>query len=451
MSENMNNRENMSQEEVERYRRQRVEQFRMRINDEQEQPKKEPQSDYSDEISSFSDETTRAQIEKDSKKELRRQKREEKKLAKIKSSKNKKVFRIAWIVIVIILSVVISQFLVTGCNDLLAINRTDSTIVTIKIEAEDSPTDIAEKLEDKGVINSKSFFVMFSNITGKADGIEPGVYHLPKNKDYLGILNHLQFTGNRQTTITLQITEGTNVQDLAHILYEAGVTYDTEEFLRLCNSDEFDKDYSFINAIDDNPDRVYKLEGYLFPDTYEFYVDEAPDLTIRRFLNNFETRVFEAEYEVEGYNTPVTISQLVHDAGGYTLDEYVNMASIVLGESANEEDMYNVSSVIHNRLDYGPSYDIHSLGMDSTAFYPYKNRDDVPENIRDTFESAYETYDTPGLPPSAICSPSAEAMIATLVPYDTNYLYFCHSAEGESYYAVTYSEHLTNLSRAGLN
>lgn len=451
MSENMNNRENMSQEEVERYRRQRVEQFRMRINDEQEQPKSEPDSDFSNEISSFSDETTRAQIEKDSKKELRRQKREEKKLARIKSGKNKKVFRIAWIVLVIILCVAISQFLVTGCNDLLAINRTDSTVVTIKIEAHDSPADIAAKLEDKGVINSRSFFTMFANITGKADGIEPGVYHLSKDKDYLGILNHLQFTGNRQTTITLQITEGTNVQELANILFEAGVTYDTQEFLRLCNSDEFDEDYAFINAIEDNPDRVYKLEGYLFPDTYEFYVDEAPDLTIRRFLNNFETRVYEAEYEVEGYSSPVTISQLVHDAGGYTLDEYVNMASIVLGESANEEDMYNVSSVIHNRLDYGPSYDIHTLGMDSTAFYPYKNIDAVPEDIRDTFESVYETYDTPGLPPSAICSPSAEALIATLVPNDTNYLYFCHSAQGESYYAVTYGEHMTNLSKAGLN
>ncbi len=451
MSENMDRRDSMNQEEVELYRRRRVEQFTLNINEDDMRPKTEPDSDFSDEITSFSDESTKAQIEKASKKELRRQKKEEKKIARIKSGQNKKVFRIAWIVLVIILSVVISKFLVSGCNDFLAVKRTDETLATIKIEAEDTPADIADELLNKGVIDSKTFFVLFSNITGKADGIEPGIYQLQRNKDYLGILNHLQYTGNRQTTITLQITEGTNVQDLAHLLHDAGVTYDTKEFLRLCDSDEFDEDYIFLSLIEDNPDRVYKLEGYLFPDTYEFYVDEAPDITIRRFLSNFEKRVYEDEYEIEGIDYPVTINQLVHEVGGYTLDEYVNMASIVLGESANDEDMYNVASVIHNRLDYGPSYDIHSLGMDSTAFYPYKNIDAVPKDIRDTFESVYETYDTPGLPPSAICSPSAQALMATLVPNDTNYLYFCHSAEGESYYAVSYGEHLTNLSKAGLN
>ncbi len=451
MSENMDKRDSMSQEEVERYRRQRVEQFRLRIDDEQERPKEEPVSDFTDEITSFSDETTKAQIERASKKELRRQKKEEKRVQRIKAGQNKKVFRIAWILMVIILSVVVSQFLVSGCNDFLAIKRTDETVATIRVEAGDTPAKIGAKLADKGVISSKTFFQLFANITGKADGVEPGVYHIPCNKDYLGILNHLQFTGNRQTTITLQITEGTNVQDLADILYDAGVTYDKEEFLRLCNSDEFDEDYYFIDAIEDNPDRVYKLEGYLFPDTYEFYVDEAPDLTIRRFLNNFEARFFEDEYQVDGYETTMTINGLIHDEGKYTIDEYVNIASIVLGESANDEDMYNVSSVIHNRLDYGANYDIHTLGMDSTAFYPYKNIDAVPEDIRDTFESAYDTYDKEGLPPSAICSPSAEALIATLVPNDTDYLYFCHSAEGEAYYAVTFGEHLTNLSKAGLN
>lgn len=447
MSDNIN-RDNQNVEQVERYRKQRVEQFRLNIID--EKPRVEPDSDFSDEITSFSDENTKAQIERESKKEIRRQKKEEKKIEKIKAGRNKKVYRIAWLLIVMILSVAMSYFLVIGCNDFLAVNREDSSVVTVKIEAHDSPSDIADKLAEKGVIDSKAFFVMFSKLTGKAEGIEPGVYHLAKNKDYLGILNHLQFTGNRQTTITLQITEGTNVQDLATQLVEAGVTYDVNEFLRLCNSDEFDDEYSFLADIPENPDRVYKLEGYLFPDTYEFYVDEDPAITIRRFLDNFEIRVFEAEYEVEGYDEPVTISQLMHDNGNYTLDEIVNLASIVLGEAANSEDMFNVSSVIHNRLDYGAQYDIHTLGMDSTAFYPYKNAESVPEDIRDTFVSKYDTYDNPGLPPSAICSPSAEALLAAVAPADTNYLYFCH-AEGVSYYAVTYSEHQSNLYKAGLN
>lgn len=455
MSENMDNRDNQNQEEIRLYRQRRVDQFRMQIQDDEPAPKAREESDFSDEITSFSDETTRAQIERDSKRELRRQKNEEKKIRRIKSGQNKKVYRIAWIAVVIVLSIVASQFLIIGSNDFLAITREDETPATIIIEADDRVADIAKKLEDKGVINSTGFFTAFANITGKADDVEPGVYQIPKNKDYLAILNHLQYTGNRQTTITLQITEGTNVLDLAHLLYESGVTYDVDEFLRLCNSNEFDEDYSFLADIDASPDRIYRLEGYLFPDTYEFYVDEAPDLTIRRFLDNFYTRVYETKYDVKGYSEPVTISQLIDDKHSYTLDDVVTIASIVQGESANSEEMFKVSSVIHNRLDYGPQYDIHTLGMDSTAYYPYKNADTVPEEELENFVSTYGTYEKEGLPPGAINSPCADALIAAVAPSDTDYLYFCHGVESDgtvtSYFASDYSTHMSNLSKAGLS
>ncbi len=449
MSDNYNN-ENLNRSEIENYRRQKAAQFKLNISD--DTSRQEPVSDFTDEITSFSDETTKAQIERDSKKALRLQKKEERKVEKIKSSRNKKVYRIAWLLVVFLLSVALSYFLIIGCNDFLAISREENTEVqTIRIETNDNASDIAKKLAEKGVIRSKAFFVLFSNITGKAEGIEPGIYQLPANKDYLSILNYLQYTDNRDTTITLRVAEGTNINDLAKQLYDAGVTYDSEEFLKLCNSNEFDDEYSFLAAIPENPDRVYRLEGYLFPDTYEFYIDEAPEITIRRFLDNFETKLYETEYEIEGYENPVTISQLVHDNGQYALDEYVNLASIVLGEAADPDDMYNVSSVIHNRLDYGFDHDIHTLDMDSTAFYPYSSKESIPEDIADTFVSKYNTYNVKGLPPSAINSPSVDALLATLLPNDTDYLYFCHSAEGDSYFATTFTEHQENLRKAGLS
>ncbi|MBQ2943452.1 MAG: endolytic transglycosylase MltG [Ruminococcus sp.] len=454
MSENMDNRDNLNQEEIRLYRQRRVDQFKMQIQ-EDEPASQEASSDFSDEITSFSDETTRAQIERDSKRELKRQKNEEKKILRIKSGQNKKVYRIAWIAVVIILSVVMSQFLIIGSNDFLAITREDESPATVIVEADDKVPDIAKKLQKKGVINSTGFFTLFANITGKIDNVEPGVYQIAKNKDYLAILNHLQYTGNRQNTITLQIPEGTNVLDLAHLLYESGVTYDVDEFLRLCNSNEFDEDYAFLQDLSDNPVRIYKLEGYLFPDTYEFYVDEAPDVTIRRFLNNFETRITETKFEVKGYSEPVTIYQLINDKREYNLEEIINMAAIVQGESANSEEMFKVSSVIHNRLDYGPQYDIHTLGMDSTAYYPYKNEDAVPEDELESFVSTYGTYEKEGLPVGAINSPGADAIIAAVAPSDTDYLYFCHGVEADgsitSYFASDYSTHLSNLSKAGLN
>ncbi len=455
MTDNFDQRYNPNREEVERYRQERVDRFRLNISDDAEDVATEPESDFSDEITSFSDENTKAQIERASKKELRRQKKEDKKISKIKSGRNKKVYRFAWIALVIVMSVVASQFLIIGSNDFLAITREDTTLATIKVEKDDSIRDIAYKLKDKDVINFTTFFVLFADITGKIDEVEPGVYQIARDRDYLAILNHLQFTGNRQTTITVQITEGTNVQDLANQLYEAGVTYDVDEFLRLCNSDEFDEDFDFLADIPENPDRVYKLDGYLFPDTYEFYVDEAPDLTIKRFLNNFHVKVYETKYDVAGYSEPVSIIDIINDTHNYTLDEIVNMASIIQGESMDVEDMYNVSSVIHNRLSFGPQYDVHTLGMDSTAFYPYKNIDSVPEELRETFSSTYETYDTEGLPPGAINSPGADSLLAAVAPNKTSYLYFCHGTDADgivtAYYASDYSEHMYNLSRAGLN
>jgi len=87
--------------------------------------------------------------------------------------------------------------------------------------------------------------------------------------------------------------------------------------------------------------------------------------------------------------------------------------------------------------------------------YPYKTADQVPEELGDAeeymSENPYNTYNTKGLPPGAICSPSAKALVAAIVPEDTAYLYFCHSAEGVSYYAETFYEHQSNLSEAGLD
>ena len=189
----------------------------------------------------------------------------------------------------------------------------------------------------------------------------------------------------------------------------------------------------------------------MFPDTYEFYIYEAPDQVIRRFLSNFENRFFTQTYEVDGYEEPVTLSQVIEDSGKYTLDQYVNMASIIQAEAADVTDMYKVSSVIHNRLERGADKGIHTLGMDSTIFYPYKNQEAVPEDIRDDFASKYDTYKIKGLPPSAICSPSANALLSAVDPADTDYFYFCHSADGTAYYANTFNEHQSNLSKAGLD
>lgn len=453
---------------VELYRKKKAEEFKLNISSDAKaedntqiferaskaKPVSQKSSDSSNEITSFSNESTRAQIERDSKKAIKAEKREAKKVRKIKSGRNKKVYRIAWLLVILILSAVMAEFFVSGFNDLFAVNRTAEEMVTVIVSKGDSVDDISKKLENKGVVDSALFFSMFLGLTGKGDEIEPGVYEVATNKDYLGVVNYMRNVDNRLNTISLQFTEGMTVIEVADMLYDAGVTSDKDKFLQLCNSSDFDEDYDFIGAIEENPDRLYKLEGYLFPDTYEFYVDEDPALTISRFLDNFDVRVCQTKLELPGYSETITIKDLVARSGK-TMDEIVNTASIIQGEAANVEDMYNVSSVIENRLERGASMDIYTLGMDSTHFYPYTSYEEIPEDIRDTFVSAYETYDNEGLPPGAICSPGLDAITAAVAPNPTNYFYFCHGVGADgvvtSYYAETLLQHQANLVAAGLN
>lgn len=452
---------------VELYRKKRAEEFKLNISSEAKAEEttqvferaskgenvRKAKADDSNEITSFSNESTRAQIERDSKKALKAEKREAKKVKQIKSGRNKKIYRIAWLLLILILSAVMAEFFVSGFNDLFAVNRSEEKVVTVIVSKGDSAEDISKKLESKGVVDSAMFFTMFLGLTGKSDEIEPGVYEVATNKDYLGVVNYLRNIDNRQTTITLQFTEGMTVLEVADKLYDAGVTSDKDKFLRLCNSSDFDEDYDFIAAIEENEERLYKLEGYLFPDTYEFYVDEDPALTISRFLDNFSVKINETKLELPGYSESITIKDLAARSGK-SIDEIVNTAAIVQGEAANTEDMYNVSSVIKNRLERGASMDIYTLGMDSTQFYPYGSYEEIPEDMRGTFESAYETYDSEGLPPGAICSPGLDAITAAVAPNSTNYFYFCHGmgADGvvTSYYAETLLQHQANLAAAGL-
>lgn len=465
MSDN-NFKDNYDSEQIQLYRRKRAEEFKLNISsssadDDVKVYGKDSQGNLasgdvksdSNEITSFSNETTRAQIEKESKKAIKAEKREARKVNKIKSGRNKKIYRLAWLMIIILLSAVVSDFFVSGFNDLFAVRRTEEEIVTIIISKGDDAGTISRKLEDKGVIDSAFYFSVFLEVTGKTDEIEPGVYEVATNKDYLGVVNYMRNVDNRKTTITLQFTEGMTVLEVAEQLYDAGVTSDKDKFLQLCNSDNFDEDYEFLTDIPEDNDRLYKLEGYLFPDTYEFYVDEDPVLTIGRFLDNFDVKINETKVEAAGYTETMTIRDLALRSG-LTIDELVNRASIVQGESASVEDMYNVSSVIKNRLERGFEKDIHTLGMDSTQFYPYGSLEEIPEDIREGFTSAYETYNSEGLPPGAICSPGLDALTAAVAPNSTNYFYFCHGegslGDQTPYYAETFYEHQENLVSAGL-
>lgn len=401
------------------------------------------------EINSFSGEETKRRIERDSKKALKQQRKEEKRIEKSKAKRNRRIFKFVWIAMVVIVAVVLSQYILVGVNDLMAISREDNPLtVTISIPARPTIDQIADILYTNGVIDRPAFFKMYAKFTSDEEDFRQGDFNIETDKDYEAIINFLQSNVNRTDIAKVQITEGMNVIEIAQLLYDAGVTADMQKFLDTCNSDVFDEDYDFLKNISNKDKRYYKLEGYLFPDTYEFYLGEDPVATIDKILSNYENKIVLHKEKYFGNSKKSTLEQEAEKTG-YTADEILTIASIIQAEAASREDMYYISSILHNRLEYGGAYGVARLNCDCTVYYPYRKYSDVPESIRATFTSTYDTNNFEGLPPGPICNPGEEAIKAAISPYETDYIFFCHDsiANGSTpYYSTNLEDHNYYLS-----
>ncbi len=234
------------------------------------------------------------------------------------------------------------------------------------------------------------------------------------------------------STVTVSFPEGFTVRQIAQRLEDNEV----------CSADEFIEASKKISYLDefgfDVPDpekRVYVLEGYLFPDTYEFYVGENIDSVIKKFLRNTDTRI-----------TPdmrTRASEL-----GYSLDDIITLASIIQGEAGGGSQSSAVSAVIHNRLDRNPPMRIE---CDCSA--SYLKRYVKPYFDEDTYYSYcldYNTYNCSGIPVGAINNPGLVALNAALYPDDNDYFYFLTDADGVFHFAESYEQHLENKRNAGL-
>lgn len=375
-----------------------------------------------------------------------------------KNRQNVLFFRIIWIAMIVLMSVMLAQYFIVGVNDMLAIGREEEKTVEIEISKNSKVDDVASILKDKGVIENKQFFILYSRVTKSYGNFIPGNFEVKTNLDYEALINYIQSNSNRLEKDIIDVTfqEGLNVLECAEWL-ERNEVCDKNEFLDLCKSNEFDDSYDFLKSISNTDDRYYKLEGYLFPDTYKFYKNERAKDTIKRFLNNYEKKIT-SKKKVEGFDSKVSIEDIAKQ-NGMTPEDMLTLASMIQAEAAEKDDMPNVSSVFHNRLStvetegvnkYG-DFGLWMLGSDATVFYPYRTKAQVPIDIVDSFQSRYNTYNIKGLPAGPICNPGMDAIDAALNPNDTDYYYFCHSKDKKSYYAKTLDQHHINLSKAGLS
>lgn len=371
-----------------------------------------------------------------------------------KYQKNGCFFKIAWIVFLCLISALLARYALAGINDMLAVGKNVGTVM-VEIPEGSSLDSVAEILRQNKIINEKQFFKIYAKMTKSSQNFLPGIYELETNMDYQAILNHLKNQSNIKNVVEVTFTEGMNILECAELMDKNHVCK-KEDFLQCCNSNQFDDKYNFIKSIDNYKDRVYKLEGYLFPDTYKFYQGETLSNVISKFLSNYQKKIIKKD-KIEGYEEKVSIKELA-EKKGLSVDKLMNIASLIQAEAADKEDMYKVSSVIYNRLStiqnggYTPFGEaaMGILRIDATIYYPYRNKTSVPKNVAKNSDNNFNTYKIEGLPPGPICNPGIDAVLAALNPAKTDYYYYCHSESGEAFYAKTNDAHIANLKKAGL-
>ena len=394
------------------------------------------------------------------KKSLRKAKRTDRKRRKKKAKKNRKIFRVVWVAMVIFVSVMIGEFVMVGVNDMLGVGREAESSVTITIPQDADIDTITDILYDNEVIKVKWFFKLYATMTKATSGFTQGTFEIEKNKDYQALINYMQSDMNRTDVVTIRFTEGMSLKQYAKLL-EDGKVCSADEFLEACNSDMFD-DYEFIGSISNPKDRYIKLEGYLFPDTYDFFVGEKVETVIEKFLANYRRKVYATKSRVLGQTKKMTIAERA-ELIGMSMEDVLTLASLIQAEAANKDDMYEISAILHNRLATIPNDGVNKNGesglaylqLDSTKYYPYASLKDIPLSERSKFKSRYNTYNIIGLPDGPICNPGLEAILAALTEGKTENYYFCHKSAEENmpaiaYYAKTMDEHLENLKKAGL-
>jgi UPF0755 protein len=224
-------------------------------------------------------------------------------------------------------------------------------------------------------------------------------------------------------TVRVTFPEGKTVLQIAQLLEENGVC-SAASFLQAVA--ESDADYAVALR---GQDRPFLLEGYVFPDTYEFYKNESASMALSRFLTNFAQKFTEKE-------------QARAREIGLTMDETLTLASIIQAEAGVPSEMPKVSSVLHNRLQRGMK-----LQCDVTYFYlentvmPYLCPDGWDDAVYEKYADLYYTYRVSALPQGAICNPGSDAIAAALYPADTDDLYFVTDEDGNYYYSPTYEAH----------
>lgn len=395
-----------------------------------------------------------------------------------------------WILMVLFIGVSIGRLAWVCAADLLALGK-EPISASITIGADEDIASVSQKLQKAGLIRYASLFETFAKITGKADNMLTGTISFnigtekPLVYDYNALANALTYRGGASVAVEVMIPEGYNCAQIFELLEKNGV----------CDADELEayvvklslgtdkESQAALEAIQNKSEsqrtkaenilakatvpeqrefeaarkemiteywflqgvkfgHEYALEGFLFPDTYEFYLDSDAEDVILKLLDGFDYRF-----------SPDMVDQYVKLNSklgtNFSLYQIITLASIVEKESANPDESYNIASVFYNRLRNRSEFPC--LNSDATIIYDTDYRSKGLLTSNDAINaSAYNTYTQAGLPPTPISNPGMSTLKAVLDPADTGYYFFIFDkANGIHQFSNTYAEHQQWADRLG--
>ena len=342
--------------------------------------------------------------------------------------------------------------------------------VTVEIAEGTNASSIADQLEENGVIQNGWLFKLYARYSGKASDLQPGPVELRAGMSYNEILDAISEQRVFRNTTTVTFPEGSTAVAIAQLMVDKGLVDSVDQFLACANGESYTEkdgsqaqadfsDYTFWAQMPDNPGRLFKCEGYLFPDTYEFFDDDTVENYVRTFYNQFAL-------ETEGLQELVDADP---DDCINSLDDAVILGSFIQEEAGMAAEDYKVSACFHNRLesagmplqsnascDIMQENDNNYLWNSPMAEYMgWVEAGAIPEEVL----AAYDTYDhVTGLTAGAISNPGIDAIQAALQPdqeyISEGYLYFVTGNPegdypGQYFYAKTLEEHNANVTMAG--
>jgi UPF0755 protein len=314
---------------------------------------------------------------------------------------------------------IISAFLVAAFISFAAIYAANEVFALAKsgeekafaFETECTVKEGAEKLKREGIISCPLLFKIYFSLKSEKQTLPAGEYVLSPAMSYDEIRYELFGIGKERAQVRITVPEGYTTDEIIDLFIANGIGT-REGFEEAIEKGSFD--FSFVSEIPDASERKYRLDGYLFPDTYMFFSDSSEEAVLAKMLANFERKFTET-------------MRLDTVRSGFTLDEAVVLASMIQREAYYLSDMAGIASVFRNRLRAGMKY----LQSDATALYG----------------EVYDTYKNAGLPPGAICNPGAAALEAAVYPANTKYYYFFTGNDKKAVFSRTYAEHKRALAR----